>query len=80
MAGDPLVEGNSNIEYSNEIDNGQRCEGPVTRVNGEDTQCLVRMQKGSKKVESSCDMPYGKYSGLTLNFKVKITSRKTSGL
>ena len=63
-AGDPLVEGSSNIESSSKIIRNQRCDEvekgePCKR--GEDPQSLVRLRTDSNKVESIQGMLNGEY-------------------
>ena len=63
-AGDPLVEGSSNIESSSKIISSQRCDEvekgePCERV--EDPQSFVRLRTGNNKVESRRGVLNGKY-------------------
>ena len=63
-AGDPLVEGSSNIESSSKIISSQRCDEvekgePCER--GKDPQSLVRLRTGSNKVQSIHGMLNGEY-------------------
>ena len=63
-AGDPLVEGSSNIESSSKIISSQRCDEVEKREpceRGEDPQSLVRLRTGSSKVESRRGLLNGEY-------------------